>query len=112
MAWEEIISNGIEGDYWIPNTKGQQIEGNIVEFLEDQYEKTQVLLELENEEQITLPGHADLQNKYNKLSEGDYIRITLRDIKKSKNPEYADKNIYKVEVDPDRKVEYETQEEL
>lgn len=112
MAFETLKSTGIDGEYWIPNTIGQEIEGNIIDFEEDDYGKLRIVLQLENEEEIKLPSHADLVQYNNKLNVGDYIRLTLRDIKKSKNPDYADKNLYKVEVDKDRCVEYEEQEVL
>lgn len=113
MAFETLKTTGIEGDYWAPTIEGQQIEGNIMEFQKDDYNKTKMLLELPNEEQISLPGHADLQQYTKTLEVGDYIRVTLTGFKKSNNPEkYNDKPLYKVERDPERAVVYETQEEL
>lgn len=112
MAFKELPSTGIDGEYWTPLTIGTEIEGNIIEFREDNYGHDRIVLELSNEEEITLPSHSDLRQYNNKLNIGDYIRVTLSNIKKSNNPDYADKNIYKVEVDPDQYVEYEDQEEL
>jgi hypothetical protein len=107
MVFETLIGSGEDGSYWSPTQKGQSIEGNIVEFLEDDYGKYRILLEKEDEDQITLPGHADLQQYIAMLEEGDYIRVVLVDIKKSNNPDYNDKPIYKVQVDKERKVEIE-----
>ena len=50
--------------------------------------------------------------RYNsKLELGDYIKVTLSRIKKSNNPEYNDQKFYKVQKDPERKVEYEEEDD-
>lgn len=108
MAFSEITPDVDEtSPYWEANTIGEQIEGNIISFEEDNWGNTRIRLELESGAEKLLPGHRDLQRYNRKLQEGDYIRVTLADIQKSNNPEYADKKIYKVEIDPERRVEYE-----
>ena len=52
----------------------------------------------------TLPAHYTIKQFYSKINKGDYIRVTLTDIKVSKNGNPV--NIYSIEVDPDRFKEY------
>lgn len=111
MAFEEIISDGEDGGYWNPVTVGQSIEGNLKEFETDNWGKKRIVLEKEDEEEVRLPGHADLQQYTKKLEIGDYIKVTLIKIKESNDPDYNDKPFYKVEVDSDKKVVYEEVEE-
>lgn len=95
--FKEITGAGIEGNYWKPTSIGTTIEGTILQFEEGEY-GTQTTITTTNNDTIELPAHKDLQNKLQTLTMGDYIRITLQDFKKSNNPEYNDKTIYKVEV--------------
>jgi len=106
MVFEEIVSDGEDNGYWNPVSVGQNIEGNLKYFQKDEWGKQRIVLEKEDDEEIVLPGHADLQQYKKKLGIGDYIRVTLIKIKESTNPDYNDKPFYKVEVDSERKVEY------
>lgn len=111
MAFE-TITPGIDetSRYWEPLTVGDQIEGNVIDFVEDNYGNTRILLELESGFEKELPSHRDLQRYNRKVDIGDYIRVTLAKIIPSNNENYADKRVYKVEKDPSRKVEYEEEE--
>jgi len=99
--------------YWKPEKVGDNIEGNIYQFVESMYKgKKQVQINLycgtdEDNQPIMslLPGHADLKRTYVNLEVGDYIRVEAVDKIQTENMDYP-KWIYKVLVDEDRKVEW------
>lgn len=95
--FREIVGDGIEGDYWKPTQTGESIEGKIVAFPEGEYGE-QILLKTEDGAEIELPAHRDLQSKQKYLQEKEYIKVTLTGFKKSNNPKFNDKPLYKVEV--------------
>lgn len=110
MAFKKVEIGPEEiGEYWKPEKKGDEIEGHIFEFYEDEYQgKKQVRINLylgrdDNDEAIMtlLPAHAHLKRYYVNLQEGDYIKVTVTD--KIENGKYT-KFEYDVLVDPDRKV--------
>ena len=116
MAFEEVEKAPEEKGipkYWKPEQIGDNIEGNIFEFAESTFNgKKQVQINLycgedENEEPLMslLPAHADLKRVYVNLNVGDYIRVEAVDKIQTENMNYP-KWIYKVLVDPDRKVEW------
>lgn len=91
---------------------GNFVEGNVLGIIDDDYGNKRIELykgeDSENGEMLTqiLPAHADLRKYYSQLNQGDYIRVELIKIIPSDNPEYSDKKIYKVQVDPDKAVEF------
>ena len=99
--------------YWKPEKVGDNIEGNIYQFVESTFNsKKQVQINLycgtdENDEpqMSLLPAHADLKRTYVNLEVGDYIRVEAVDKIQTENMDYP-KWIYKVLVDEDRKVEW------
>jgi len=99
--------------YWKPEKVGDNIEGNIYQFVESTFNgKKQVQINLycgtdgNDEPQISLlPAHADLKRTYVNLNVGDYIRVEAVDKIQTENMDYP-KWIYKVLVDEDRKVEW------
>jgi hypothetical protein len=108
MAFEQVIPDADETSlYWEANKIGESIEGNICAFEEDNWGNTRIRLELESGAEKVLPSHRDLMRYNSSLEIGDYIRVTLSDIKKSDNPEYNDKMIYEVVRDRERAVIYE-----
>ena len=97
--------------YWKPSTKGEHIEGNIYDFEDDQYGNKQILLYRgeENGDMLitTLPSHRNLMRYYSNLEIGDYVRITVTDVREpTREGQYAI-NIYKVEKDDDRFLEFD-----
>lgn len=95
--FREVLGTGIDGSYWKPSQKGEQIEGTILEFKKGDFGE-QILLQVEDGSEIELPAHKDLQSKMKDLYEQDYIRVTLTGFKKANDPNYNDKPLYKVEV--------------
>lgn len=99
----KAVSTGIEGSddnrYWKPQEVGQSIEGVVDAITQGDYgQEVRLVVEVgDNEELVKLPAHADLKNKMEDVFEGDYLYVTLSDIKKSNNDKYADKMIYTVE---------------
>lgn len=109
MAFEILDKpqeNG-NGRYWSPAAIGDSIEGNIVDFEEDNWGNSRIVLEVEDGSEKVLPSHRDLLSYNRLLNIGDYILVKLVRIQKSNDERYADKKIYSVGVDKERKVEYE-----
>ena len=96
---------------------GDYVEGNISGFVTDDFGNKRIQIFKGFEEETgepkyqLLPSHANLKQYYDQLDEGVWVRIELKKVIKSKNPEYADKNIYKVQVDDDKYVEFGDDEE-
>ena len=97
--------------YWKPNTVGENIEGNIYDFEEDQYGNKQILLYRGQEDGdlliTTLPSHRNLMRYYSNLEIGDYVRITVTEVREPAKEGQYPMNIYKVEKDADRFVEFD-----
>ena len=109
MAFKEVEKGPEEhGRYWNPEEVGDAIEGNIYDFVTDDYNNKRIDLYLGEDENgetkmCMLPAHADLKRVYANLERGDYIRVELIKLIPTKN---HPKRIYKVLVDDDRKVEW------
>lgn len=107
------VEIGDEGytPYWRPNTKGESIEGNIYDFEENDYGNKQIVLYVgeENDDMLltTLPSHRNLMRYYSNLEIGDYIRVTVTDVKAPMKEGQFPINIYKVEKDPDQFIEFD-----
>lgn len=121
MAFKEVEKAPEEKGipkYFKPEQIGDSIEGNIYEFAESTYNgQKQVRINLycgtdENDEPLMslLPAHADLKRTYVNLKVGDYIRVEVVDKIQTENMNYP-KWIYKVLVDEDRFVEWETEDD-
>ena len=55
----------------------------------------------------TIPSHRNLMRYYSNLEIGDYVRITVTDVREpTREGQYAI-NIYKVEKDDDRFLEFD-----
>lgn len=112
MAFEEIEKGPEEhGRYWNPEEVGDKIEGNIYDFVTDDYGNKRIDLYLgtdENDEPIMcmLPAHADLKRYYVNLERGDMIQVTLVKLIEPKGKSKYPKRLYKVLVDSERKVEW------
>ena len=110
MAFEEVeIGEAPVGKYWKPEKTGDNIEGNIYDFVDDNYGKKRIELLLgedEYGEPITtiLPSHTNLLRFYKNLEEGDYIKVELKEIIPPKEGKKYPFHIYKVLKDPDRKL--------
>ena len=112
MAFKEVEKGPEEfGRYWNPEEVGDIIEGNIYNFVTDDYGNKRIDLyrgEDEDGEPVMcmLPAHADLKRVYVNLERGDYIRVELIKLIEPKGKSQYPKRIYKVMVDDDRKVEW------
>jgi len=117
MAFEDVEEVSTVGKYWNPEKIGDNIEGNVYDIKKDQWDNDRIVLDLgddENGNLITtmLPGHAQLQNFVPNLLVGDYIRVELvkqippTEEQLAKNPKRSPTNIYKVQKDPERAVDY------
>lgn len=103
IVGEKIEEYG-EGQYvWKPDTIGDEIEGKVTQILEGEFGE-QIEIEIEDTRHVELPAHADLKKKTKEIYEGDYVWVELYDYKKSNNPEYSDKPMYRVTVVPADKV--------
>lgn len=112
MAFKEIEPEQSIGKYWKPQKVGDCIEGNIIAFSIDDYEKKRIELYLGQDEQgemitTTLPSHANLLSFIPKLKVGDYVHVELKKIIPPKEGHEYGTNIYKVLVDDDQFVEFE-----
>jgi len=114
MAFEEVNEGQAPvGAYWKAEKVGDYVEGNIYDFVEDNYGKLRIELELEETDEYgerkitTLPSHTHLTRFYSNLEVGDYIRVELKEMIPPKNDNKYPTMIYKVLKDEDRKVEYE-----
>lgn len=116
MAFEDV-EEAVD-KYWNPEEIGDNVEGNVFEIVKDQWDNDRIVLDLgddENGEVITttLPAHAHLRRFIRNLSIGDYIRVEL--VKQipptpeqlEQNPTRSPTNIYKVQKDPERAMNYE-----
>ena len=106
MAFKRLAPEVGNVKYWTPKNIGEEIEGNICDEETDNYGNRRIVLDRGvdnegNEIKTTLPGHYGLQQYYNKVKNGDYIRVTLIDIKEAKNGNNK-LNVYKVEIDDER----------
>ena len=107
------------GAYWKPTQVGDTVEGNIFEFAESTYNgKKQVQINLylgtdENDEPIMtlLPSHADLKRTYVNLKVGDYIVVKVIDKIEPTGKSQYPKFIYKVLVDDDKFVEWDSSDD-
>ena len=112
MAFEEVaIGEEPFSLYWKPQSVGDYIEGNIYDFEKNDYGHKQILLYKGEEDGdlliTTLPSHRNLMRYYDNLKIGDYIRVTVTDIKEPAKEGQYPINIYKVQKDPDRFVEFD-----
>mgnify|MGYP006958162256 CR=1 FL=1 len=116
MAFQDVEE--AVAKYWNPENIGDNVEGNVMEFKKDNWDKTQIVLDLGDDENgevmtTTLPGHAHLQRFVPKLEIGDYIRVELikqippTEDQLRQNPKRSPTNIYKVQKDPERAINYE-----
>ena len=112
MAFEEVEKGPEEfGRCWNPEEIGDQIEGNIYDFVVDSYGNKRIDLYLgsdEDDEPIMcmLPAHADLKRYYRNLERGDMIQVTLVKLIEPRKEGQYPKRIYKLLKDDSQKVEW------
>lgn len=115
MAFEDV-QEAID-KYWNPENVGDNVEGNVYEIKKDNWDNDRVVLDLGDDEDgnlmtTTLPAHAHLKKFIPNLEIGDYIRVELTKLieptpeQLEKQPDRSPTRIYKVQKDPDRKVDY------
>lgn len=116
MAFEEVEKGPEEfGRYWNPEEVGEQIEGNIFDFVTDAYGNKRIDLYMGEDEDgepimCMLPAHADLKRYYVNLERGDMIQVTLVKLIEPKGKSQYPKRIYKLLKDPSQKVEWPDEE--
>lgn len=114
MAFKTLEKGGQELTNPYPKFEeiGDYVEGNISDFIIDDYGNKRIELykgfdeESGEDKYQTLPAHSDLKGYYSQLNIGDYVHIELVKIIKSNNPEYSDKMKYIVQVDEEKAVEF------
>lgn len=118
MAFEDV-EEAID-KYWNPENVGDNVEGNVYEIRKDNWNNDRVVLDLGDDEDgnvitTTLPSHAHLRRFIPKLEIGDYIRVTLHKLieptpeQLEDDPNRSATRIYKVQKDPDRKIDYDVE---
>ena len=118
MAWEEIKpEEDTSGFTKYPKFEkvGDAIEGNLYEFDKDQWGNKRMVLDCGEDEDgelklAYLPSHTHLTNFYKKVAIGDYLRVELAKLIPPKEDQEYPTRIYKVQVDPERHVEYDEDE--
>ena len=109
---EEVVDK-----YWNPKNVGDFVEGNVYDITKDQWNKKRIELDLGDDESSNmistiLPAHAQLQRFIPNLEIGDFIRVTLVELKDptekqlEEDPNRKPTFIYKVQKDPDQSVDY------
>jgi len=117
MAFEDVQET-IMDKYWKPEKISDNIEGNVYRIVKDQWDNKRIVLDLGDDEDgniitTTLPAHAQLQRFIPNLQIGDYIRVELvKQIEPTAeqleaNPGRSPTNIYKVQKDPERAIDYD-----
>lgn len=114
MAWEEVQESNEEkiGKYWNPTQIGEKVEGNIYDFVDDDYGNKRIELCIgqdEYGEAITtiLPAHAHLRKFYKNIAEGDYILVELKEVIPPREGQQYPTKKYKLMKDPERGVDWE-----
>ena len=116
MAFEEV-KEAVD-KYWNPENVGDNVEGNVYAITTDQWNNKRIVLDLGDDENgdvitTTLPGHAHLRRFIPNLEVGDYIRVELVKLIEpsaedlEKDPSRSATRIYKVQKDPEQKIDYE-----
>lgn len=91
---------------------GDYVEGNFLEFAENDYNNKRIVLYKGNDEEtgeaITqmLPAAADLKKYYSQLKPGMWLHIEFAKVIPSNNENYSDKKIFRVDVDDELDVEF------
>lgn len=118
MAWETLEPEEENNFTKYPKFEkvGDNVEGNLYEFYKDSYDRKGMVLEVGEDEEgepllQNLPTHAHLQRFYKKVEIGDYLRVELVKIIPPKEDQEYPTKIYKVQVDPNRKVIYEEEDD-
>ena len=112
MAFKEVEKGPEEhGRYWNPEKVGDQIEGNIFDFVIDDFGNKRIDLYLGEDEEgeaimCMLPAHADLKRYYVNLERGDMIQVKLVKLIPPKKENGYPKRIYKLLKDDSQKVEW------
>ena len=94
---------------------GDSVEGNLYEFDKDQWNNKRMVLEVGEDEDgepllAYLPSHAHLKRFYKKVKIGDFLHVELTKLIPPKEDQEYPTRIYKIQVDPERHVEYDDDE--
>lgn len=96
---------------------GDSVEGNLYEFDKDGYGNKRMVLEVGEDEEGEpilqyLPTHSHLRRFYKKVKIGDFLHVELAKLIPPKEDQEYPTRIYKVQVDPERHVEYDDDDEF
>lgn len=98
--FEEITAS--QGSLWMPEQKGDEIEGEVVGIKENQFQKQQHTLKAKSGDLFVIPTYTVLSGndvsdgKLSSIKIGDYIRITyLGETKSKKGVLYKDFEVKK-----------------
>jgi hypothetical protein len=72
--WTEVKS---DTGLWNPATKGEQVEGEVVEIKQGQFGGIQIVLETAQHVKVTTPSHRALQSRLKGFQVGDFIKIVF-----------------------------------
>ena len=119
MAFEDV--EAVADEFWTPENVNDSIEGNVYKIVKDQWGNDRIVLDLGDDENgeiitTTLPPHAHLRRFIPKLSIGDYVRVTLSKLIEPTKEQLEDDptrkptRIYKVQKDPEQKIDYDIEE--
>ena len=98
---EKVFEEVTQGNLWMPEEKGDEIEGEVVDIKTNQFDKQQHKLKAPSGEEFIIPTYTVLSGselsdgKLSSIKVGDYIKIIyLGDQKSKKGTLYKD---FKVE---------------
>lgn len=111
MAFVDVDPGAVDpGLYWKPNVIGEFVEGNVAEFIQEEYEgrpQEKILLEIKEGEFTELPSHKHLVKYHKNLKVGDYIRVTVTDVISPTGNMTHPMLKYRVQLDDERFVSYQ-----
>lgn len=111
MAFVDVDAGAVDpGMYWKPSSVGEYVEGNVAEFIHEEFngrDVEKILLEISEGQFTELPSHKHLVKYHKNLKVGDYIRVTVTEkVDPSGNMSYPMLK-YRVQLDDERFVSYQ-----
>lgn len=111
MGFEPVTLKADPNDkYWNPQTEGEEIEGNFCA-IDQTTDQDRMVLDMGDDKEVILPGHAMLRRYMKSLEIGDYIKVIYKGEKASNTEGFSPTKLYKVLKDDKKAVVYEFEEE-
>ena len=96
MAFEPVTLQADPNDkYWNPQTEGEEIEGNLCG-IDKSNEQDRMVLDIGDDKEVILPGHAMLRRYMKSIKIGEYIKVIYEGEKTSNTEGYNPTKLYKV----------------